>query len=645
MKTKLLLLLLLANFSIYAQQYTMIPDPGFEQRLIDYNLDTAIDGKILTSKISGLTNINLSNAGISNLTGIEDFKDLEVIDLTNNNLTTLNFSKNLYLTDIKCSNNLITSINTSLNTDLKYLICSNNKLTGLSLNNNSKLRQLQANNNLLTTLSLSNNPLLEDLNCDKNNLTALNINSSTALKTLSFTQNQISTIVLTQNTLLTSLTCWENKLTALDVSANTALVSLYCDSNKISKLNLSGNINLVNFSCVSNSLTELNLKNGANNKINKNQLNLQNNADLTCIQVDNVAYSTNNWLSVSKDATANYNVDCTVYTLIPDINFENKLIALNYDTAPADGKVATSKISGLTSLNVENSTISNLTGIQDFKNLKRLDCRQNNLTTIDLSQNVQLEYLNCTFNKITSLDITKNINLIDLYCSNNKLTTLNTSSNTALKSLVCFVNEITALDVKNNSALRTLSISTNSIKAIDVSNNPKLGMFSARLNEISKLDLSKCPELYEVDCRANSLTEVNLKNGTNSLIKTSNFDLGANSNLKCIQVDDVSYANTNWGTKKDAAASFSTNCTLGIEDSFFDKVTLYPNPTKGEVTIQNVTLEKATVYNSLGQLVKIFTLNSSNTNNTISLSGLPKGVYYVYLINGDAASAKKVIVE
>ncbi|KRB54647.1 hypothetical protein ASD98_16480 [Flavobacterium sp. Root186] len=63
------------------------------------------------------------------------------------------------------------------------------------------------------------------------------------------------------------------------------------------------------------------------------------------------------------------------------------------------------------------------------------------------------------------------------------------------------------------------------------------------------------------------------------------------------------------------------------------------------MSIKNINLEKANVYNSLGQLVKSFSLNSTDSNHSINLSGLPKGVYYVYLINQDAASAKKVIVE
>ncbi|PTS90656.1 hypothetical protein DBR27_21530, partial [Flavobacterium sp. HMWF030] len=126
-------------------------------------------------------------------------------------------------------------------------------------------------------------------------------------------------------------------------------------------------------------------------------------------------------------------------------------------------------------------------------------------------------------------------------------------------------------------------------------------------------------------------------------LTNSNF---ANNTLTCIIVDDENYSNANWLDRKDAKTVYSSNCTsLGIEDSVFDKAVVYPNPTKGEVHINNVDLEKANVYNSLGQLVKSFKFSVGESNNTINLSGLPKGVYYVYLINGDAASAKKIILE
>ena len=55
MKTKLLLLLILANFSIYAQQYTPIPDVNFENKLISLGIDSGTpDGKVLTANVAGL---------------------------------------------------------------------------------------------------------------------------------------------------------------------------------------------------------------------------------------------------------------------------------------------------------------------------------------------------------------------------------------------------------------------------------------------------------------------------------------------------------------------------------------------------------------------------------------------------------------
>jgi hypothetical protein len=53
------------------------------------------------------------------------------------------------------------------------------------------------------------------------------------------------------------------------------------------------------------------------------------------------------------------------YTNIPDANFEKKLIALGIDDV-TDGQVLTSSINTLTSLDVSRSSITDLTGIQDF---------------------------------------------------------------------------------------------------------------------------------------------------------------------------------------------------------------------------------------------------------------------------------------
>jgi len=114
-------------------------------------------------------------------------------------------------------------------------------------------------------------------------------------------------------------------------------------------------------------------------------------------------------------------------TYVPDDNFEQALIDLGYDNS-LDDYVLTSTINTITTLNINNKSISDLTGIEDFTALTELNCYHNNLTTINVSSN----------NALTSL-----------FCYNNQLTTLDVSNNTALTSLFCHNNQLTSLDVRN----------------------------------------------------------------------------------------------------------------------------------------------------------------------------------------------------
>ena len=66
-------------------------------------------------------------------------------------------------------------------------------------------------------------------------------------------------------------------------------------------------------------------------------------------------------------------------------------------------------------------------------------------------------------------------------------------------------------------------------------------------------------------------------------------------------------------------------------------VSLYPNPTHGEVHIMKVDVAKVQVYNTMGQLVKTF-----GEGNDINLSGLPEGLYFLLVTDksGDTVVAK-----
>ena len=110
---------------------------------------------------------------------------------------------------------------------------------------------------------------------------------------------------MSQNTSLTTLECNSNSITALDVSQNLSLTYLYCQENAIVSLDLSNNP-IVHLLANNNVLISLNLKN--DNNINITYYNTTNNPNLTCIEVDDAAYSTTNWTNV--DSQTSFSEDC-----------------------------------------------------------------------------------------------------------------------------------------------------------------------------------------------------------------------------------------------------------------------------------------------------------------------------------------------
>ena len=111
MKRFLFLLVFIPVFGF--SQYTAIPDENFEQALIDLGYDNVIDGQVLTSSISSITNLDVSNKSIQDLTGIEDFTSLINLDCSDNFLSSLNLGQKQNLKDLECQSNQLTSINIS----------------------------------------------------------------------------------------------------------------------------------------------------------------------------------------------------------------------------------------------------------------------------------------------------------------------------------------------------------------------------------------------------------------------------------------------------------------------------------------------------------------------------------------------------
>lgn len=184
-----------------------------------------------------------------------------------------------------------------------------------------------------------------------------------------------------------------------------------------------------------------------------------------------------------------------------------------------DGQISEKEASVCTGLGVYDAGIRNLEEIKYFTALASLSCGNNQLTSLDVSNNTALEYLECYNNQLTSLDVSKNTALTRLECYNNQLTSLDVSNNTALTELVCQYNQLTLLDVSNNAALTELSCGGNQLASLDVSKNTKLKYLDCRNNKLSMIDVSQNTQLTTLDCAANySITHLDL--GKNKVLES-----------------------------------------------------------------------------------------------------------------------------
>ncbi len=120
-----------------------IPDEAFLNALIDLGIDTNGDGAISPSEAEEIPHIDVSDRGISDMTGIEAFINLERLICWKNKLTGLDVSQNTALTDLYCALNQLTSLDVSNNPALTVLHCFSNQLTSLDISGNTSLKNIQ----------------------------------------------------------------------------------------------------------------------------------------------------------------------------------------------------------------------------------------------------------------------------------------------------------------------------------------------------------------------------------------------------------------------------------------------------------------------------------------------------------------------
>ena len=590
------------------------------------NLDLSTNSKL--TEIDCASN-KLKTLDLANKTNLEELychqNQLTTLDLTNstklktldcryNQLTTLDLTNKTNLEKLYCDGNQLTTLDLTNKTNLETLHCRDNQLKTLDPSKNPKFKKINCEINKLSELDLSHNTNLETLDCSDNQLKTLNIDTNTKLSHLYCHSNQLAALDLNDN--IDSISFYgpyQKIYVSLPVdstSLDLATLADNFDSEKVSYLKgrtISGTILPLNdqpkevsyrykVSTNGELYVTLHIIYGEAFKVtfdrNKglgcmNDLSLKKGSSYTlptCYftppegkvfdywDVNGVKKAVGETITVNEDITikAMWKVFEEIAILeidedtFPDPNFRN-YVSTTIDKS-GNGALSQEEIDAVTAINVENKEITDLKGVEHFTELTKLNCNNNQLTTLNLTNNTKLENLSCLHNELKSLDLSQNKNLKSLDCKQNQFTALNLTNNTKLIRLYCSYNDLTTLDLSKNKNLGTLYCNHNQLTNLDLSQNTNLTWINCQDNQLTNLDLSNnskvrrfdgSGQVYDIKVSASTL-KFNLKS------LPGKFDSSMASDWVGGKVDTVDSNILNLNNDKPTTVTYEYNTGHGI---------------------------------------------------------------------------------
>ncbi len=555
---------------------TNFPDDSFRAVVTADNIDTNGDDILSAEEITAVTQLEIPETDITDLTGIGYFTALEKLDCGyNTELTELDVSNNTALTQLYCNDTAITELDVSKNTALTTLCCNNIAIKKLDLSNNNDLNTLECNNCNLTSLNIDTCQQELDVKC-ANNVYDIATNCLDELTVYGFDGKKASewtgaeydeeTNSLKNVTSSTVTYTYDigNDLTAvftlnIPLKAFAYNESVYIrwkefDTDSYTITCSDGTTEQTVSGIENTSYTFTGLTNGTEYtfKIYDHDGALANEikatpADVVSINALNFpdAYFRETISSFDTDKNALLSTDeiASIININDYSGNANDLTGIEYLTSLKTLYILNSEKltmdirnnTALTALTVYNANLSELDvskntaltllecidndltwlDVSNCTALTELACSDNNINELDLSKNTALDTLDCNDNALTELDLSKNTALSELYCNDNALTELDLSKNTALNELYCNDNALTKLDLKNNTALSQLYCSDNDLEQLDVSMLADLNTLDCENNRLTELDVTNNARLANLYCSNNRLKKLDLSKSTN----------------------------------------------------------------------------------------------------------------------------------
>jgi len=359
-----------------------IPDAKFKAYLLSL-FDTDKDGEISDKEALAIKEIKCQQMGIASLEGIESFLNLELLNCSDNEFTSLDVTKNLKLRELINMRNTIQRIDVSKNVLLTRLLVIGNGLFEINVEANTELLDFNCSDNKLNTLDVSKNLKLERLYCQVNNLKTLDLRKNTAINTLNCRDNPI--------------------LRSLFLESGHVIPSLFIDTPPT-------NVIYPVYVTVSDKAFFAYLL---------ENFDADGDGKLTDLEVDEVKA-----------------IDCSNLG-IASLEGIGQLKHLTSLTCSGN-QLATLNVNSLTLLDTlicDNNSMTRLTVSQNAK-LTYLDCSFNDLESVDINANKELKTLICNDNQLLGLTLSENKKLETLLCQNNNLwREMYVSNNLSLKTL------------------------------------------------------------------------------------------------------------------------------------------------------------------------------------------------------------------
>lgn len=403
-----------------------------------------VDLSVNADIINSITVLNLDDAQLSSLVGIEYFTALTSLNCEANYLDRLDVSALTNLETLKCGAQKL-KWDTTREKGLAVVLSEQQKqkwtdswkgengygvfVEGLDILSAGMVTLLQsAGRNLQTNedgtadcginkdelfnctyLYLSGKPIttwnefayfgnLKELHCSNCGLGKIDVSFLPKLQKLGLSNNQLEILDVSKNTGLVTLNASSNSLTAIDVSHNLNLNDLEVRDNKLTQIDVTMLTKLKVLDVTENQLKELNVLQNPLLTALRAQAN-----QLTAINIGQHPYM--EVLNLGNNTISEINFSGLVSLL--DFNFrDNKAAGINLDFTPC----SSIRIIDITDVGASSIKVSGLAS------MTALYCMGNQLQEVDLTGCTKLGYLDCRYNQLSVLDISPSQELNTLYC-------------------------------------------------------------------------------------------------------------------------------------------------------------------------------------------------------------------------------------